>query len=103
MIRGADGQPDAHVVLLPGDAKDVTFEQAQAFAQTACGELPTRREQSLLFANLKEEFQGTWYWSGEQHASLPSNAWRQHFDDGYQYDGRKSFEGRARAVRRFPI
>lgn len=100
LLLGKDGAPDIHLVLLPGAAADVTWGQAKAFAVTAGGELPTRREQALLFANLKEEFEPRWYWSCEQHASSPSNAWLQYFYNGLQYNNRKSYEGRARAVRR---
>ena len=100
LLLGKDGAPDIHLVLLPGAAADVTWDQAKAFAVTAGGELPTRREQALLFANLKEEFERRWYWSCEQHASSPSYAWYQDFYGGLQDDYHKSYEGRARAVRR---
>jgi hypothetical protein len=43
------------------------------------GELPTRQEQSLLYANLKAEFQPDWYWSSEQTHSDSSFAWLQYF------------------------
>ena len=65
--------------------------------------LPTRREQALLYANLKEEFEDRAYWSCEAHESESGWAWYQYFSDGYQhYDGRGR-ELRARAVRRLPI
>jgi hypothetical protein len=100
IVRGVAGAPDQHVILLPGAAEDVTWDQAQAFAAEAGGELPTRSEQALLYANLKDQFEGDWYWSGEQHASSPSIAWIQYFLNGVQSNFRKSYEGRARAVRR---
>jgi hypothetical protein len=103
IVRGVAGAPDQHVILLPGAAEDVTWDQAQAFAAEAGGELPTRSEQALLYANLKDQFEGDWYWSGEQHASSPSIAWIQYFLNGVQSNFRKSYEGRARAVRRLPI
>ena len=103
IIRGVAGQPDMHLVLLPGRAEDVTWDQAVAFATDAGGDLPTRREQALLFANLKDQFEEDWYWSGEQHASSPSDAWIQYFLIGTQGITLKSYEGRARAVRRLPI
>lgn len=74
IVRGVAGQPDMHLVLL-GAAEDVTWDQAKEFAASVGGELPTRSEQALLFANLKDEFHEDWYWSGEQHASSPSAAW----------------------------
>ena len=99
--RGVDGAPDQHLVLMPGEAVDVDWEAAGAFAASVGGELPTRAEQALLYANLKDQFQPRWYWSGEQAG--PSNAWLQSFYYGYQDGHYRSFEGRARAVRRLPI
>jgi hypothetical protein len=61
MILGKDGDPSYHLVLLPGQQDDITWEKAMEWAAKQGGEyvsnLPTRREQSLLFANLKEEFE----------------------------------------------
>ena len=42
IIRGVAGLPDMHLVLLPGRAEDVTWDQSVAFAADAGGELPTR-------------------------------------------------------------
>lgn len=103
IILGKDGQPDHHLVLLPGEAEGVSWAKAKEFAKKAGGELPTRREQSLLFANLKECFQPRWYWSNEEHASDSTCAWTQNFNYGYQYYDRKSDEHRARAIRRIFI
>ena len=99
--RGVNGAPDQHLVLLPGEGDDVDWEAAGAFAASVGGELPTRAEQALLFANLKDQFKPSWYWSCEQAG--PSTAWLQGFYYGNQYDGYRSYEGRARAVRRLPI
>ena len=101
IIRGVAGAPDQHLVLLPGDADNVDWEAAGAFAASVGGELPTRAEQALLFANLKDQFEPRWYWSGEQAG--PSTAWGQYFTSGIQDYGGRSYEGRARAVRRLPI
>ncbi|MBV8666769.1 MAG: DUF1566 domain-containing protein, partial [Burkholderiaceae bacterium] len=67
------------------------------------GDLPTRREQSLLYANLKGLFKPRAYWSGEQHAEYSSGAWDQDFSNGYQDYDSKGHELRARAVRRIEI
>jgi hypothetical protein len=99
LLLNEDGTPSHHVVLLPGDADDVTWPAAVEWAKQAGGELPSRREQSLLFANAKSAFEEAWYWSGEEHEN-GSYAWNQDFLNGYQNYFRKSFEGRARAVRR---
>lgn len=102
LILGQNGQPDYHLILLPGDI-DADWKQAKTFAKKAGGELPTRREQSLLFANCKENFKSTWYWSGEPYASDASAAWYLYFGDGLQNDRHISSQLRARAVRRLPI
>jgi hypothetical protein len=96
-----NGNAKEHVVLLPGDAGDVTWDQAMAWAQEQGGELPTRQEQSLLFANLKSQFEPTWYWSNTQYS--PYHAYGQRFDDGYTYYLSKHYKCRARLVRRLPI
>ncbi len=96
------GEPSHHLVLMADHAEKATWDQAVDFAKRAGGELPTRREQSLLFANLKDQFEAAWYWSSEVYESDGSSAWHQTFGLGNQYYGRKSYEGRAVAVRRFP-
>lgn len=103
LILGKDGNPDYHLILLPGEAEHVTWNDAIKWAKATGGELPNRREQALLYANLKEEFHPVWYWSGEQHAAYPGCAWMQYFYDGGQDTYHKSYQPRARAVRRFEI
>ena len=103
IILGKDGDPDYHLILLASEAVWVSWETAQCFASTAGGELPTRREQSLLFTNLKEEFQGDQHWSSEQHAYYSDSAWCQNLYGGSQYGITKHTLIRARAVRRLVI
>ncbi|WNC91069.1 DUF1566 domain-containing protein [Paraburkholderia sp. FT54] len=103
LVLGENGEADYHLVLLPGEAEDVTWEAAGKWAADLGGVLPTRREQSLLFANLKGEFQSAWYWSGQQHEKESGWAWSQHFNCGTQTSDRKTNELRARAVRRLVI
>jgi hypothetical protein len=50
-----------------------------------------------------ESIDPVWHWSSTQYAAGPSYAWYQGFNDGYQDDGHRSYEGRARAVRRLAI
>jgi hypothetical protein len=102
IIRGTHAQADALLILLPGDADGVCRSEALTFAAVACGDLPTRREQSLLLANLPEEFQPDWYWSCEAVMG-DGRYWLQDFDSGYQAHGNAGFIGRARVVRRVPI
>ena len=101
IIRGVDGGPDQHLVLVEGEGVDLSWSAAGAWAESVGGSLPTRAEQALLFANLKDQFKSDWYWSGEQAG--PSSAWGQDFLYGYQGSYDRSYEGRARAVRRLPI
>ena len=99
---GAEGEPSHHLILLPGDG-DMTWSKASEWAASIGGELPTRQEQALLFANLKGKFEPAYYWSNEQHASYSDCAWYQYFHDGSQDNDLKGSELRARAVRRLPI
>ena len=95
------GKPLHHLLLLPGAAEDLTWQAALDWAKGQGGELPTRREQSLLFANLKGEFEDRYYWSSEQYSA--HDAWFQNFGLGDQGAYVKDDEYRARAVRRFPV
>ncbi|AVA37645.1 DUF1566 domain-containing protein [Cupriavidus metallidurans] len=103
MVLGKDGEPGYHLILLPGEVEDKTWDQAKEWATSVGGELPSRREQSLLYANLGEEFKSAWYWSGTQSESDSDYAWGQNFGSGLQSGSHKSYEFRARAVRRLPL
>ena len=107
LVLGKDGEPSYHLVLLPGQADDITWDKAMEWAGKQGGEyvasLPTRREQSLLYANLKEEFEERAYWSCEAHESESGWAWCQSFSYGLQSTGSRYCALRARAVRRLAI
>jgi hypothetical protein len=92
-----------HVILLPGEAIDLTWDKALDWAKGAGGDLPNRVESAMLFANAKDEFSPVWHWTNEQHAYNPVCAWVQSFLIGCQYYGLKSLRHRARAVRRLAI
>ena len=104
LMLGKDGEPSYHLVLLPGQADDITWDKAMEWAGKQGGEyvasLPTRREQALLYANLKEEFEENAYWSCEAHESESGWAWYQNFNNGNQNNNNRNNELRARAVRR---
>jgi len=102
-ILGDDGTPSHYLILLPASAEDLTWNDAMQWAAKQGGALPTRREQSLLFANLKHAFDERYYWSCEQHDKNAGWAWCQHFTDGVQNYRRLSSEFRARAVRRASV
>ena len=100
LVLDAEGCISHHLVLLPGEAEDVNWQAAIDWATSIGGVLPTRQEQALLYANRKGDFQPRWYWSAESHEDDGSYAWNQYFYDGTQDSSHKSYEGRARAVRR---
>ena len=104
LILSDEDQKDYHLVLLPAKPeKPLNWSNALAWAKSAGGDLPTRNEQSLLFANCKAHFVANWYWSNTQLAADPDYAWVQHFTNGSQNHDHKSGEYRARAVRRIYI
>jgi hypothetical protein len=107
LILGKDGQPDYHLVLLPG-ATTSNWPDALywAYGLDTLGKsaLPTRYESLLLAINISDSFDADeWYWTSTQHALNPNYAWIQYFGVGGQDYNRKSIECRARAVRRIYI
>ena len=102
IILGKEGKSDHHLVLLPGEAEDVSWANAREWAQSQGGELPSRRELALLYANLREHFQRVWYWSSEPQEPRSHLVWGQNFTSGIQTMYGRPFRGRARAVRRLP-
>lgn len=100
LILGKDGAPDHHLILLPGEADDITWAAARDWAVRLGGELPDRRELALLFANQKEHFQRVWYWSREPAEDRSQLVWGENFSSGIQTKYGRQFHGRARAVRR---
>ncbi|WAL80988.1 DUF1566 domain-containing protein [Pandoraea sp. XJJ-1] len=99
IVLNEDGTPSHYLIKLPGEAVEVNFAAARDWAAQQGGELPTRTEQALLYANLKSEFSANWYWSGEERDD--GFAWCQHFTGGDQYCDFQDYELRAVAVRRF--
>lgn len=102
LILGKD-EPDYHLILLPGDAADVSWPTAAAWAAAQGGTLPTRRELALLFANARDGFERNWYWSSEPHETRTQLVWGQNFASGIQTIYGRPYRGHARAVRRIPI
>lgn len=100
----------AAVILLPNKAQErMSWDKAMAWATEAGGQLPTRPVAALLYANAKEQFERTWYWtSDELHADTgdeddASYAWTCDFYGGTQGLDRKIYEGSAVAVRLIPL
>ena len=95
---------DTHIILLPGDNDDANWQDALDWAKSLGGDLPNRIEQSLLWANHRDQFQEDWYWSNETYERNPAYAWCQGFHDGHQTSDHKDDNYcRARAVRRLEI
>ncbi len=103
IILGKNGAQSYHLILLPGEIEDTDWQKSMDLAKSIGGELPNRREQALLYANLKEQFKPEWYWSCEQSAGNAGWAWMQAFSDGSQLSSPKGLDTRARAVRRLII
>lgn len=106
LVRNPDTGAWHHLVLLPATTdEDLTWKEANDWAMiVAGGNLPTRDESALLYANLRDKIdQNHWYWTATEVASEPSWAWGQDFGDGYQFYGHKDDLTRARAVRRVPV
>lgn len=99
------GKISHHLIMLPQESPDVTWEEALDWAKSVGGELPTRDESALLYANARDKIdEDYWYWTGTEVASRPSRAWGQYFDgSGYQSTGLKVTHDRARAVRRVRV
>ncbi len=92
-----------HVILLPGDNDDAAWQSQIEWAKSIGGDLPNRIEQAMLWANHRDQLKRDVYWSNETHHAESDWAWCQIFSFGYQDNDPKSYELRARAVRRLPI
>jgi hypothetical protein len=103
IILGKDGEASYHLILLAESRESIKWKEALDWSESINGELPTLREQSLLFANLKEQFESEWYWSSEQYATDSSHVWCKHFSSSYQVNYYKTHGLRARAVRRLEL
>jgi hypothetical protein len=90
-----------HVILMAARPNNkMGWEDARQWAEDVGGDLPTRQELALLYANCKPHLPEVWAWSGEEHKDDASFAWGCDFDDGIQSLSHKSFQGSAVAVRR---
>ena len=106
---GLSRDPDTgawhHLVLLPATTdKALNWQEAIDWAKSVGGELPTRFESALLYANVRDKIDDAyWYWTATEVASEPSWAWGQGFYGGDRYGHRKVGHLMARAVRRVPV
>lgn len=102
-MPGEDGAAGYQLFLLPAEADAMPWQAALDWAEQQGASLPTRHELALLHANLGYVFPTEWYWSSEADAILQRMAWSHDFDNGTQYNYRKTYSGRACAVRRVEI
>lgn len=109
VITTKDGTHHA-VVLLDAKPKGrMTWKKAAAWADSVGGALPSRPVAALLYANAKSLFDPTWYWTSDSleadtdDEDDASCAWYCDFNHGNQYNGLKSAEGAAVAVRLIPL
>ncbi|MBK8916398.1 MAG: DUF1566 domain-containing protein [Phycisphaerales bacterium] len=73
-------------MLLPAESPGVTWQEAIDWAKSVGGELPTRFEAALLYANVRDKIDPDyWYWTGTPLAGDERYAWGQYFSYGYQY------------------
>ena len=89
------------VVLRPGKAEDLTWEEAKAWAAEQGGELPTRPVAALLFANVKPALPPEWHWTAEEHGNF--YAWTCYFGNSLQYSHHKNYERSAVSVLLIPL
>jgi hypothetical protein len=108
LCRGRDGQPDHHLIVADAaPASRLTWKAALAWAPTVEADghadfaLPDRHQSAVLYANVDELFVREWHWTSTEGSER--DAWIQYFGDGDQFHDGKSYEARARAVRRLPI
>ena len=104
LLLGKNGDPDQHLVVVAVNDTEANWAKQTAWAQSLGGEMPARRELSLLRANARELFRDDWYWSNEPHVSDSAYAWYQYFSYGGQgYLRKKGAALRAVAVRRLKL
>ena len=101
LTTAPDGQHFAVVLLADKPATRLDWQAACAWVEAVGGTLPTRPVAAMLFANAKDAFDPTWYWTADEVDG--SYAWGQYFGYGVQISHSKSYEGRARAVRLIPV
>jgi len=93
-----------HLVLMAQrPTGKLAWQAATDWADSIGGNLPTRQEQALLFANCKTHVKPDWHWSSEIHEDDASFAWYCYFGNGDQDRDRKSYGGTAVAVRRIHV
>ena len=100
-VLDSDGQVTHHLVQMSAQpSMALTWQEAKRWANAVGGDLPTRQEQALLFANCRPHLKPSWHWSSEVYEGDASFAWGCYFDYGDQHYARQIGKGSAVAVRR---
>ena len=100
-VLDAGGNHMHDLVLMPQrHGKRLTWKAALEWAEEVGGALPTRQEQSLIFANCKPHLEGVYHWSCEEYEGDASYAWYCGFRYGTQVSIHEGLELAAVAVRR---
>jgi len=94
-----------HLVLLDGEAESLTWAKAKDWANGLedNAELPSRHDALVLWQNLRDKFQKSYYWTAAPVESAADYAWYQLFSSGFQFWVTVNGKCRARAVRRLPL
>ena len=103
IVIGKEGAKSYHLILVGEEINNANWQPALDWAKSIGADLPSRREQALLYANLKEQFTKKHYWSGETYDVDSGFAWIKNFDNGCQYYINKDDCCRVRTVRRLVI
>lgn len=111
IVGGRNGRSDYYLIHAEEEHEifDATWNDAVKSAKAeinsfADWSLPDRREARLLEINSPDSFdKDDWYWTSAQNPLSQNFAWMQSFNSGFQGVNIKSYEYRARAVRRVPI
>lgn len=92
-----------HIILLPDDNDNASWDDQMAWAKGIGGDLPNRSEMAMLWTNHRDQFQTDWYWTNELLLENREWAWYHYFDDGTQRINYWLDQFRAKAVRRVPF
>ena len=102
LVLKDDGTPSHHLVRMacPPPAR-LSWQDAKDWASNVGGEMPTRRELSLIYAH--HHIKRDWCWSGEVCKDDASFAWGCNLRNGYQNSNHKAYEADVVVVRRILI
>jgi len=104
LVVGEGGESSYYLILLPSMLeKNTPWKAGLAWAKSQGGDLPTPKEQTILFAKLRDQFAEMWYWSNMPHGDNKYWAFIQHFKSMEQYAADKVDAYAARAIRRLYV